>query len=117
MPSDDDIAGVRLLVADTDVDNPVYNDDQYTRFLGMESGHVDRAAARALETYAVHLAQVSGVVRGLLDIQVGGDQAAGILLRRADQLRAGTAGTTAGGRYGTVFPRAGLVGQGRNPLR
>lgn len=72
------IDDVRLLIADLD-DAQVFDDLQLTQFLRLEDYHVKRGAALALETYASHIAQVAGPVRGLLDIRIGGEQSAATL--------------------------------------
>lgn len=82
---------VRLLIADTDPADQVFSDPQITQFLLLELNSTRNAAARALETHAAHIAQVAGPVRGLLDIRVGGEQSAGVLLQVARKLRGGSA--------------------------
>lgn len=84
-----DIAAVRLLIADTDPDEQIYSDGHILQFLAIEHGHPRRAAARALETYAAHIAQVAGPIRGLLDLRLGGEQSADVLLDVAARLRGG----------------------------
>lgn len=83
------IQDVRLLIADADPGEMAFADDKIERFLALENHRPMRAAARALETYAAHIAQVSGVVRGLLDIRVGGEQSAATLMAVARSLRRG----------------------------
>lgn len=73
------IDDVRLLIADLDEANRVFDDLQLTQLLRLEDYHVKRGAALALETYASHIAQVAGPVRGLLDIRIGGEQSAATL--------------------------------------
>jgi hypothetical protein len=80
---------LRLLIADTDISNEIFTSTDLDRFFTVERSSVRNAAARALETYAAHIAQVAGPVRGLLDIRVGGEQSAGVLLRVARSLRGG----------------------------
>jgi hypothetical protein len=85
----EDITDVRLLIADTDASNEVFTDAEIERFYALEGSSKRNAAARALETHAAHIAQISGAVRGLLDIRVGGEASAGVLLRVARSLRGG----------------------------
>ena len=99
---------VRLLIADTDVEHVVYTDPEVEQFLELEGMHARFAAARALETYAAHIAQVAGPVRGLLDIRVGGEQSANTLLAVADRLRQGRPSAPR-----TVYAKPGMVTQGR----
>lgn len=91
------IDDLRLLIADVD-DAQVFDDLQLTQFLRLEGWRVKRGAALALETYASHIAQVAGPVRGLLDIRIGGEQSAAALRAVAGAWRsqdlAGTAQTT-----------------------
>lgn len=85
----EDILDVRLLIADTDPDNEVFTDEDIERFYALE-GSKRRAAARALETHAASIAQLAGPIRGLLDIRVGGEQSAQVLLNVARSLRTGS---------------------------
>lgn len=90
------LAYLRLLIADTDfVGGYVYEDQDLDAFYTNE-GSVKAAAARALEVYAANIAQLAGPVRGLLDIRVGGEQSAQVLLTVARRYRSG------GGRVRTL---------------
>jgi hypothetical protein len=79
---------IRLLVADLDADNPVFTDAHYELFLELSDGTVKKAAAVALRTCAVDVAQQAGPLRALLDVELGGRDSAAILNARADQLDA-----------------------------
>lgn len=78
---------VRLLIVDLDTANQIYTDTQITLFLSSECWETRLASAEALDSYATHIAQVAGPIRGLLDIRVGGEQSAAVLRGRADRLR------------------------------
>jgi hypothetical protein len=78
---------VRLLIVDLDSANQMYTDPQISEFLESECWETRLAAAEALDSYATHIAQVAGPIRGLLDIRIGGEQSAAVLRGRADRLR------------------------------
>lgn len=69
MPSYDDsdlstpLSQVRLLIADTNPDKPVFSDAEIQAFLDMESGVVKLAAATALLTIARDEALTSKVIK------------------------------------------------------
>lgn len=78
---------LRLMIVDLDPEHEVYTDMQLERFLAIERYRLRSAAAAALESYAAHLAQVAGPVRGLLDLRVGGEQSANVLREIAKRWR------------------------------
>lgn len=78
---------VRLLIADVEPTEQVYQDFELESLLHLEAYEPKLAAAQALDTYASHIAQVAGPVRGLLDIRVGGEQSARVLFEHAGRLR------------------------------
>jgi hypothetical protein len=90
-----DIGKVRLLIPDNKgaavppAEQPAYyvfEDEEITTFLDMESGHVKRAAALSLETIASNEAMVLKVIK-LLDVDTDGAKLSDALLKRADKLR------------------------------
>jgi hypothetical protein len=78
---------VRLLIADTDENEQVLDDNQIDGFLSLEGDNVFRAAALALETIAVDQALVLKVIR-TLDVQTDGAKVSTELRARAKDLRA-----------------------------
>ena len=83
------LAYLRLLIADTDfLGGYVFEDEDLEAFYANEGESVYRAAAAALDVHAKNIAILAGPVRGLLDIRVGGEQSARILMDAAKRLRA-----------------------------
>lgn len=78
---------VRLLIADTDVDNLVLDDEQIAGFLDIHGGVVKRAAAAALDTIASSEALLSKKIR-TQDRQTDGPAVADALRKHAAALRA-----------------------------
>jgi len=78
---------VRLLIADTDVTNAVFEDEELDALLGLESSNVLRTAAMALETIASSQVQVLKVIR-LMDLTTDGAAVSRELRARAVALRA-----------------------------
>lgn len=63
---------VRLLIADVDAANPLYNDDQVDGFISIaQDGHVKRAAAQALMAMAVNEVMVQKRIK-ILDLSTDG---------------------------------------------
>lgn len=77
---------VRLLITDTDVDNPIFQDAEVDAFLTLEGGDVRYAAAAALETIASREALRLKVVRQL-DTSTDGAKLADSLRALAKSLR------------------------------
>ena len=77
---------VRLLIADTDVTNAVFEDEELDALLVLESSNVLRTAAMALETIASSQVQVLKVIR-LMDLTTDGAAVSRELRARAAQLR------------------------------
>ena len=66
------IGKLRLLaIKDTNIADPVFTDEEYEVFLGIEGDNMLRAIARVLETVATSTLYVQKVIR-LLDIQTDG---------------------------------------------
>jgi hypothetical protein len=80
------VAKVRLLIADTDVDNQLFTDEQLEGFLSIEGSRIKRAAAQALDTIATSEVLISKKIR-TLDLQTDGPAVAAELRARAKQLR------------------------------
>ncbi|MBN1320154.1 MAG: hypothetical protein JXA87_04845 [Thermoleophilia bacterium] len=80
-----DVGKVRLLVPDTSATSYVFEDDEITAFLALETD-VRRAAALALETIASSQALTLKVIK-ILDLQTDGARTAEALLKRAATLR------------------------------
>lgn len=78
---------VRLLIADTDVNNLVLDDEQILGFLEIHGGNVKRAAAAALDTIASSEALLSKKIR-TQDRQTDGPAVADALRAHAKALRA-----------------------------
>lgn len=78
---------VRLLIADTDVTNAVFEDEELDALLVLESSNVLRTAAMALETIASSQVQVLKVIR-LMDLTTDGAAVSRELRARAKELRA-----------------------------
>lgn len=78
---------VRLLIADTDVTNAVFEDEELDALLALESSNVLRTAAMALETIASSQVQVLKVIR-LMDLTTDGASVSRELRARAVALRA-----------------------------
>lgn len=81
----EDVGKVRLLVPDNNAADYVFEDEEITTFLMLETG-VKRAAALALETIASNEALVLKVIK-LLDVQTDGAKVSDALLKRAEKLR------------------------------
>jgi hypothetical protein len=77
---------VRLLIADVDIDDPLFSDAQIAGFLAIEADVVKRAAARALDVIAVSEALVSKVMR-TQDLTTDGAKLATALRAQAKALR------------------------------
>lgn len=77
---------VRLLIADTDVNNLVLDDEQILGFLEIHGGNVKRAAAAALDTIASSEALLSKKIR-TQDRQTDGPAVADALRAHAKALR------------------------------
>ena len=78
---------VRLLIADTDASNAVFEDEELDALLVLESSNVLRTAAMALETIASSQVQVLKVIR-LMDLTTDGASVSRELRARAVALRA-----------------------------
>lgn len=77
---------VRLLINDTDTDDPVFDTDEIAAFLAMEGDDVRLAAASALDVLASNEAMVQKRIR-LLDLQTDGPAVAKALRDHAGVLR------------------------------
>ena len=77
---------VRLLIADTDTNNLVLDDDQILGFLEIHGGNLKRAAAAALDTIASSEALLSKKIR-TQDHQTDGPAVADALRAHARALR------------------------------
>ena len=84
-----DIGKVRLLIPDSRFDAYIFEDEEISTFLLLETG-VKRAAALALETIASNEALVLKVIK-LLDVQTDGAKVSDALLKRAEKLRSQSA--------------------------
>lgn len=102
------VAYVRLLIADTNVLNPVFQDEEITAFYSIQANQFQssmyfsgaagisnlpsnpvsylRVAALALDALASNAARLSGVMK-LLDVTLGIDKAAGSLRAQAKAYR------------------------------
>lgn len=76
----------RLIVRDTDPDNPFFEDEEWDAYLALESGDVRYAAADALETIASNQAMVLRITQ-VFDLKVDGVAAAKVLQAQAASLR------------------------------
>lgn len=81
-----DAGRVRLLINDTDTDDPVFDTDEIAAFLAMEGDDVRLAAASALDVLASNEAMVQKRIR-LLDLQTDGPAVAKALRDHAGVLR------------------------------
>ena len=77
------IGKVRLIVPDNHLVDYIFEDEEITTFLELESG-VKRAASLALETIASNEAMVLKVIK-LLDITTDGAKVSDALLKRAEK--------------------------------
>lgn len=75
-------AQVRLLIADIDYSNQIFNDEAIDAFLALSDGNVKQAAAQALMVMAANYVQVRGQIR-LLDVSTNGPADADALVRLA----------------------------------
>jgi len=80
------VGKVRLLIKDTNITNPLFEDAEISAFLTMESDTVKRAAALALETIASDEALTTKAI-SVLDLRMDGPAVARSLMQRADKLR------------------------------
>lgn len=84
---DTDEGKVRLLIADTDEDNLIFEDQAIKGFLSIARNRsIKRAAADALDTIATSEALISKVIR-TQDLQTDGAKLADALRKHADSLR------------------------------
>jgi hypothetical protein len=81
-----DAAKVRLLISDTDLQQPIFNDEAIEAFLSIAGGSVKRAAASALMVITVNEVLVQKRIR-LLDLQTDGPAEANALKALAEQYR------------------------------
>ncbi len=81
-----DAGKVRLVITDTDVDNPLFQDDEIDAYLGLMGGSILLAAAQALDTIASSEALILKKVR-LLDVTTDGPAVAKALRDHANKLR------------------------------
>lgn len=77
---------VRLLIPDRVAAAPLFQDDELDGFLAIEADNLKCAAALALETISSDEALVQKVMKTQL-IETDGAKTAGVLLRRAEELR------------------------------
>lgn len=80
------IGKVRLLVKDTNIQSPIFDDDEIQAFLTMENNIVKRAAALALETIASDEALTTKAI-SVLELRMDGPAVARSLMERAARLR------------------------------
>jgi hypothetical protein len=80
------VGQVRLLINDTNTDDPVFSDAEITAFLTMEGDVVKLAAAQALDTIADDEALTSKVI-ATQDVRTDGAKLADALRKRAEALR------------------------------
>ena len=80
------IGKVRLLVKDTNILSPIFDDDEIQAFLTMENNIVKRAAALALETIASDEALTTKAI-SVLELRMDGPAVARSLMERAARLR------------------------------
>jgi hypothetical protein len=80
------IGQVRLLITDTDVDNPIFQDAEITAFLTMQSNNVKLAAAQALDSIASSEVLTQKVMK-TLDLQTNGAAVAKEIRAHATELR------------------------------
>lgn len=80
------VGQVRLLIADVNIDDPLFADDQLEAFLSIATDNVKRAAARALDVIAVSEVLVSKKIR-TQDLQTDGPAVAKALRDQAAALR------------------------------
>lgn len=77
---------VRLLIHDTNVDKPLFEDAEIDVFLALESNDVRYAAAQGLDTLAADQARVLKVIQ-VFDLRLEGDRVAKALMASAQRLR------------------------------
>lgn len=81
-----DVGRVRLLIPDTVWASAIFQDEELSAFLAMETGSVRRAVALALETIGANEVMTLKVMR-MLDVQTDGAKVSEALLSRAKLLR------------------------------
>jgi hypothetical protein len=89
------VGKVRLLITDTDVDNPIFQDAEITAFLTMQSNNVKLAAAQALDVIASSEVLTQKVLK-TLDLQTNGAAVAKEIRAHAAELRRQVADEDAG---------------------
>lgn len=89
-----DVDRLRFLLNDVDDDTHVFEDEELTMALAMESGALKLAAAQVIDVNATNEALASKVLR-TQDVQVDGAKLADALRAHADRLRAQHAAETA----------------------
>lgn len=82
-----DVDLVRLLVNDTNTDDPVFSTAEILQFLALESGNVKRGAAQAIDTIADSEALTSKVIKTQGGVSTDGAKVADALRKRATALR------------------------------
>lgn len=81
-----DLGKSRLLTFDTDISNPIYQDEEHQAFLDLNAGNVRLAAAQAIDAIAGNEAYVQKMIK-MLDLMTNGPQTAMALRAAADELR------------------------------
>jgi hypothetical protein len=81
-----DAGKVRLIIADTDSDNAIFEDAEIEAYLGIQGGNIILAAASALDTIASSEALILKKI-SLLDLQTDGEAVASAIRAHAKNLR------------------------------
>jgi hypothetical protein len=103
-----DVGVVRLLLSDTQADEPILQDEEIQAFLALENGDIKLSAAQALDAIATNEALTLKVLR-VLDLQTNGAAMAQTLRAHAKDLRYQVLQDQAAAEAGTDFDWATWV--------
>jgi len=103
-----DVGVARLIISDSDVANPIFQDEELAAFLSMENDNIKLGAAQALDTIATNEALTQKAIK-ILDLTTDGPKLAVALRLHATSLRAQVSADEAAAEAGTDFDWAEMV--------
>ena len=103
-----DVGVARLIISDSDLPNPIFQDEELAAFLSMENSNIKLGAAQALDTIATNEALTQKALK-ILDLTTDGPKLATALRLHATSLRAQVSADEAAAEAGTDFDWAEMV--------